>query len=77
MHIIIGAIHLQLDHASIYVVMHVLLLFPLDLIREYELERQNIDNLREMAYVLKEEIHNLTSTFIQEAQTLNECYKTP
>lgn len=57
--------------------MHVFLLFPLDLIREYELERQNIDNLREMAYVLKEEIRNLTSTFIQEAQTLNECYKTP
>lgn len=57
--------------------MHVFLLFPLDLIREYELERQNIDYLREMAYVLKEEIRNLTSTFIQEAQTLNECYKTP
>lgn len=53
------------------------LLLPLDLIKEYEQERQNIDSLREMAYVLKEEIHNLTSTFIQEAQTLNECYKTP
>lgn len=57
--------------------MHVFLLFLLDLIREYELERQNIDYLREMAYILKEEIRNLTSTFIQEAQTLNECYKTP